>query len=402
MFSARLLRYDRIGDRIEPCTIDGRYADLVRALRARYEAFAGKPYRELEADLANAPETLRYDPRVVRGLREVIEESVALEARPGPAAPEVRRVAFALAARADPLDARAVLEEAAKALSVTAAEVRDLLYGDLPSERRIALRGRLPGVPEIIGRYNLRLLQTSLASSRSLSVRSEGRVGILYRAAKARGLLVELRGVGAPGAKPRLEIAGPLALEARARAYAAALARFLPDCALESGVEVEASVVAGGRSGQLRIEASALASLLGASRPAAPGRSSTPLEEDRVARRLLEDFSALRSPWEVARSKEPVGSGSSGFLPDLTFRPAADPSVRADLEILGFWNAEWTSRRLAAAKEAGPRPVIFCADERLSCDREPVPFPGISFRRRVPAEEVLRALEAIASRASDP
>ncbi|MGQ9590871.1 MAG: DUF790 family protein, partial [Planctomycetota bacterium] len=254
MFSARLLRYDRVGDRIEPCTIDRRYAELVRALRARYEAFAGRPYRELEADLANAPETLSYDPRVVRGLREVIEERVALETCARPAASEVRRVAFALAARADPFDARAVFEEAAKALSVPSADVPDLLYADLSTERRIALRGPLLGVPETIDRYNVRLLQTFFANSRSLSVRADGRVGVLYRAAKARGLLVELRGAGTPCGRLRLEIAGPLSLEARARAYAAALARFLPDCAAESGVEIEASVVAGGRSGRLSIE----------------------------------------------------------------------------------------------------------------------------------------------------
>lgn len=389
MFSARLLRYDLIGDRIEPCYIDDRYAELVRTLKARYEAAAGKPYREIEADLASSPEVLSHDPRVVRGLRETIEEHIALETPSGVSAEEVRRVAFALAAQADPFDRRAVLQEAAKALSVPAEKIPDLLYSDLRSERRLALRSEIPGPAEITRRYNLRLLQTFFRNAQSARIEADSKFCEVYRAAKAHGLLLELKAAGRPGGKPCLEIIGPLGLEGRARKYALAVARFVPCLLALTPVKVGASVIVGGRKARLELGPGDL-HRFPLDKPA--------LEESPVGLRFRKDFASLDSKWEIAPATEPLTSAGSGFLPDFAFRLRSDPNVRAYLEILGFWTGRWAARRRALAERMQGCRVIFCADERLSADTEPEEFPGISFRNRLPAEEVLRALESIAGR----
>jgi len=78
VFSTPLLRHDFRGGKFEPFYIDERYAPLVRSLAIHYEAFAGKPYGELNQALAEAADAACGERKVVLGLREVIEESMDL------------------------------------------------------------------------------------------------------------------------------------------------------------------------------------------------------------------------------------------------------------------------------------------------------------------------------------
>ena len=67
MFSTPLLRYEVFGTRLEPAYLDGRYADLVRALVLHYEAFTEKPWRCLESSLESIPEARDHERRLVAG-----------------------------------------------------------------------------------------------------------------------------------------------------------------------------------------------------------------------------------------------------------------------------------------------------------------------------------------------
>jgi hypothetical protein len=399
MLSRPLLRFELRSGRVLPSYLDDRAADLVRALVLRYEACAGKPYSDLERALDGIAEADGHEPRLVRGLRRVIEEWVEL-AVDSPCEPQrIRGAVFALAAREEDAPAADVLRRTAEQLGLKEALPAGCLYAELRGRRRVAIPKPFPPVAEIICRYNFRLLQGLFAFAERVRVEVEGQVRAVYRLAKLHGLIVEVwqpRGRGLP---PVLDVTGPLSLFHHTRKYGVALARFLPACTLASRFRLEATLLLDGRppsdSSSYRDRRRVLLAVTEADRVLSCHRPPR-LFDSKTEERLFRDFVALGSRWQISREESLVPVGRTVFLPDFTFRLRSQPAVRVDLEVIGFWTRDYLARKRWLLSRLGERRLIVCVDQDAAADLEDLPQTCIRFKKRVPAERVLEVLEGIA------
>jgi hypothetical protein len=391
VFSAALLRYEIDGYRVEPAYLDDRYTSLARALLLHYQAFDGKPYRELERALVDLASAQHHETRVIRGLRRVIEESMDLSVA-SPIEPKcLREAVFGARAKGPELDAEAVYRLAAAELGLLEEPLQDYLYADLRPERLVRFSREPLPAPEILSRYNLRLLQGLFFYAERVEVEAGGSARAIYRFAKLNGLMVEAKrrpdALAADGARGLcIEISGPLSLFQRTRRYGLALARFLPACALGERFRIKARLALHGKRFQL--EATGADRVLSTHRP--PRLFDSKLEE-----RFYKDFVRLGSPWSIAREEQWIQVGSTVFFPDFSFRRESRPGLRVDLEILGFWTRDYLARKLSILSRLGTSKMILCVDRKLACDRGLGPFPCIEFAGRVPAEKVLEQLERL-------
>ena len=393
MFSTPLLRHDFRGGKFEPFYIDERYAPLARSLAIHYEAFAGKPYGELNQALAETSDAACGERKVVLGLREVIEESMDLEVRAPVDPRKIRSAVFDLAARKNDVDRVDVFRRAAEELSAPASELAGCLYADLKPERFVTFRRPIAPVHEIIARYNFRLLQGFFCHAEKVRVEADSHLRAIYRFAKLHGLIVEAQSSPEHGGRLSLEITGPLSLFQRTRKYALSLAQFLPACTTAQTFKVEARIVLNEKQGTLCVTHADR--VLSSHRP--PRAFDSKLEE-----RFQRDFIGLGSRWDISREENLIPLGSTVFIPDFTFRMRGRPELRVDLEIVGYWTRDYLARKQLIISRLPPSRIIFCVDERLRCGGDAVPFPFLSFHGRVPAQKVLSILEDFARREAPP
>jgi predicted nuclease of restriction endonuclease-like RecB superfamily len=169
----------------------------------------GRPQRELEARLReplpceSPPEKLRLAVQVLGRLRPRHRKT---------AVPSRRACAlvFGEAART-PAPSHTVLSTIAASLGVTPEDLRDSLFGDLPSERLVGSPGQSLSAVELALRCNLALVQALLFRATIVRVEVEGNTRALVRQAKWRGLIctsIERSGT----ADAALELSGPFAL----------------------------------------------------------------------------------------------------------------------------------------------------------------------------------------------
>jgi uncharacterized protein len=386
MFSTPLLRFEVRGGLLEPAYLDGRYTDLVRTLVLHHEAHAGRRLRDLDRSLDGLPEAAPHDPRLVAGLRRVIEESMTLEHGAPDDPRRLREAVFVEAEAAPELDRAAAFRAAAGKLGLPRLDASHL-YADLAGERIVRFSRPIPPAAEIISRYNFRLLQGLILHAASLRVTADGEARAIYRAAKLQGLIVEARLDGKEGPGLDLEITGPLSLFFLTRKYGLALARFLPACAVANRFRLEAKVAIRGLWAHLEVT--------GSDRVLSPHRPPR-LFDSKLEERFLRDFLRLDSRWTVTREERLIPLGSTVFIPDFTFRLRADPSTAVDLEIVGFWTRDYLARKRSLIAGLRGSRTIFCVDDKLRCGEEGCRIPCIPFSRRVPAERVLETLEKIA------
>jgi len=90
---------------------------------------------------------------------------------------------------------------------------------------------------------------------------------------------------------------------------------------------------------------------------------------------------------------QPVQTPSGVYFPDFSFRHRAEPGLRVDLEIVGFWTRDYLERKRLLVRQLKDRRTILCVDRRLACDDLERFENCLVYSGRVPAGKVLRMLE---------
>jgi predicted nuclease of restriction endonuclease-like RecB superfamily len=192
----------------------------LRVLLEEHERFVGQPQRELDARLreplpCESPPTKRKQAvHVLSGRRPSARKSVVPPAR-------AREMVFAEAARASTA-AGAVLSSVAASLGVSAGDLQDSLFADLPGERLVAAPPRALSPAELALRTNLAIVQALLFRAVSVTIEADGNARALVRHSKLRGLICTVAGRAGP-ADSVLELSGPFALLRHTRLYGHAL-----------------------------------------------------------------------------------------------------------------------------------------------------------------------------------
>jgi predicted nuclease of restriction endonuclease-like RecB superfamily len=293
-----------------------------------------------------------------------------------------RALVFVEAARS-PAPALTVLSTVAASLGVTAGDLQDSLFADLPGERLVGASTQPLSAVELALRTNLALVQALLFHAITVRIDVEGNTRVLVRHAKLRGLICTIADrTGRCGSS--LEISGPFVLFRNTRLYGRALGELVPLLAWCPRFRLQANCVLGGR--YLTLE-------LGTGDPIFP--ASAPREYDsRVEERFAREFRRLAPDWDVIREPEPIAADGTLIFPDFALQHRSNPARRWLLEIVGFWTPDYVARKLAQYKGARLCNLILCIDESRNCAEADLPPEAlvIRFRRRVDAAAVLRVV----------
>jgi predicted nuclease of restriction endonuclease-like RecB superfamily len=381
-----LLAHELYGGRIVPHYLGPRDGRWIQVLIDELDALVGRTQGDADRILDGRLRGLALDHGVpgaaVAAVRHLLEKEWRHEVKAAAPPGEIRRVVFELAA--DPAIPRSeVLGRAAAILGIRAEEIRQGLFADRPSERRLAAPAREPSPDEIILRHNLALAQGFLLLSREVVARVRSYPRFVVRMAKQKGLLCTF---SMAGDKAELGIDGPLAMTRYALKYGLALASFFPALVLTPEWSVDATCHLGHRAAHFHADAAD---------PIDGIDELPPALERPVETRLAKDIARLGTGWSIRTEADPVDLGGSSFLPDLVLER---DGRRALVEILGFYTAEYLESKLRALRSAGVSNAVLCIDESLAvADENVVADEIVRFRNRVDPARLLEAAERRAS-----
>lgn len=380
MLPDRLLSYSVAGAVVVPHFLGEHDHPWLRTLLEEHERFIGRPQRELDGRLreplpcASPPRKLRLAIQVLTWLRRDHRNVTVVPPR------RARAFVFVEKARS-PARALTVLSTVAASLGVTAGDLQDSLFADLPGERLVGAWAQPLSAAQLALRTNLALVQALLFHAIAVRIDVEGNTRVLVRHAKLRGLICTIADRTGQG-DSSLEISGPFVLFRNTRLYGRALGELVPLLAWCPRFRLQADCVLAGR--HLTLE-------LGTGDPIFP--ASAPREYDsRIEERFAREFRRLAPDWDVVREPEPIAADGTLIFPGFALQHRSNPARRWLLEIVGFWTPDYVARKLTRYRSARLSNLILCIDESRNCADADLPPEAlvIRFRRRVDAAAVLR------------
>ncbi len=374
----------------------------LRVLLAELARFEGRRRRELAERLIEPlPCDAPYFKRraATRALFELWRRherrpDLLLPTLPGsPLRPGLLRVRLFSAAAACDEPTAATIARVAADVGATPAALTELLFADLPGERRVHGPDPAPTPGEAVLHTNLAISQAVLMRASHVSIQIEGGVRPIVRLAKLRGLICSI-GEPAGAGGPVLEISGPFSLFRHTLVYGRALAELIPHLAWCARFTLSAQISLRGRLLATSIESGA---------PIFPARAPIPFDS-RLEERFARDFARLAPDWDVVREPEPLRAGTSLIFPDFLLRHRLQPERRALVEIVGFWTPDYLAAKLDKLRQARVPHLVLCIDADRGCASSDLPpgLPVVTYRRRVDAAAVLREVERLTEGAAQP
>jgi predicted nuclease of restriction endonuclease-like RecB superfamily len=276
-----------------------------------------------------------------------------------------------------------VLISTAAGLGVTAQELDDSLFADLPGERLIGPLGTPTSAAELALRVNLALVQAILFHAARVRIYAEGHTRALVLHARLRGLICTVTDRGGPE-DVCIDLSGPLALFRKTLLYGRALGEIVPLLSWCARFRLYAECIVDGRRVRLQLRTGD---------PLFPGPAPHPYDS-RLEERFAQAFRKLAPDWDVVREPEPINVAGTQVFPDFALVHRAVPARRWLLEIVGFWTPEYVAQKLARYRSARLPNLILCIDEERNCASADFPPSArvLRFRRRVDPAAVLRVV----------
>jgi predicted nuclease of restriction endonuclease-like RecB superfamily len=265
-------------------------------------------------------------------------------------------------------------------LAVAVSDLEAALFADLPGERIVQPPERIPSVQDAALKVNLAISRSLLARATMVVIRAQGSIRPVVRQAQLRGLLCTVRAVP----DREIEISGPFALFRRTLVYGRALGELLPFLTRTARFELRARCFFSGQEGTL---------ILRSGDPIEP-RADSRTFDSKLESRFATDFKRLAPAWDLIREPEPIRAGDSLIFPDFAVRHRLDPKREHVIEIVGFWTADYISRKLERLRAARITNLILVIDQDRRCSEESLPDGArvVWFRKRVDAAKVLEVL----------
>jgi predicted nuclease of restriction endonuclease-like RecB superfamily len=399
MLTKDLLRY-RIDDgRISPSFLDPgspRYSQAARDLIAIFSEHIGKTLGELEEAIEKYAAS-RTDYRILRGLAKVLMGFAEFETRRSDAA-AIREAVFERAAGSWPVvrrkgsplgaDRYSILEEVAAGAGLSAAQLEEELYADLPERRRLASFAARREPEALIARYNMELARGLLYWAERLVIDVEDSYQDVFRYIKLCRLMsaVTRRESGY-----RIELDGPLSLLRGTFRYGLKMAVFLPALALCRTWRMEAVIVKKGERLNFALDDQ--------SRLVSHFRRF-PLFDSRLESDFAADFQKAFErrlhAWRLARADAVIPlERNEVMIPDFTLRNQNGREVY--LEIVGFWTPEYLSRKIAKVRAARLDNLILAVSKRLALGEETAKeLDVLWFAGRLSAADVIERADLLA------
>ncbi|WP_424951087.1 DUF790 family protein [Deinococcus sp.] len=347
---------------------------LVAALTGVFESHLGNKRRALEDDL-KALEAGRSDYRMVRGLAHLLATDCAEFGTGGATEPGlVRAKVFELAQSHPPSRSRrqGLLEQAARELAsptpLTAEDVSELLYADLPGEQTL-LSFAPPDPAGLLQRFELAQAQGMLYRAFNLVITAHrndpARYKQLLKYTKLFGLMLTVEGDAETGFT--LTMDGPTSLFGGTTRYGLALAKFLP--ALLHVTKWDLSAALKPRKDLAWVDGSDEEwSFQLTSEDGYVSHYAEPKEHDSALESGFADrFEKLHSPWTLEREVDLVPVPGGVIIPD--FRLIDDLGRSVLLEIVGYWRPDYLKKKFELLRKSGRTDVIVAVSERLNLEK---------------------------------
>ena len=395
-----LLRYAERDTEALPAWLTSRDEVWIRALAEAWDGFVGAPQSHLdaafEARVLPRCKAIGAPTIAALGMKHVIDRFYprAIKAAGRPC--EVRQTLFGQAASG--LAREEAIASTAGILAISCEDVLSSLFADRSGARVLDPAKDLPPPCELVGLYNLALLQGLLQRAVVLRVRAREHVRSVVRYAHLRGLICVCR---ADDEGTRIDLSGPMSLFRHTTRYGNALAAFVPALLSTPGWQIDARCVLRARSADRASpgDPAPTRKFLVRARAGDPlsRTHALPCETDSaVERRLMRDVRRLKSSWSLERETDAVRAGAIIIFPDFTLRRGAS---RVLVEIVGYYTPEYLQHKLRTLAAANLRNIVVCVDESLACeDGEIQAGEVLRYTKRVDAPALLAAAERVAAR----
>jgi uncharacterized protein len=326
----------------------------IELLLEELQACAGLTRNETEIRLT-LPQRATRSFQAFKAMRHILLQHCQFEVVSQVSPRQLRRLVFTEAAASRSQSPERAIERASAEAGISCAELKQALYADIPSERRLRLPDNLLSPTEMIERYNLRLAQGILKRTHHLEVCVRDSVKAVLRAARLNGLLCHAESEATHDGTS-LELSGPLSILRHTTKYGHQMAKWLPVLMGTSGWSLTARCTIRGQS---VIWHASHNDRLGSSH-APPRRFDSKLEQ-----RFFRDLRRLAPSWQVLREAEPLQLGRRIVCADFTLLPP-EHNTRIPVEIVGFWTPEYLRQKIETIEQMPTNMHwVFCVEESL-------------------------------------
>lgn len=257
-----------------------------------------------------------------------------------------------------------ILSNVAQTLKINPMALDDSLFADLPGERILNFQSLSNlSIQEFTLRANLDLIKGFLFRASSIEIELFGNSRPVVRHAKLHGLICTVAGnnpknfTTVDDANICLNISGPYSIFRRTLLYGRALGELVPFLQNCNSYKLAAKVHLGEREFILKLQSGD--PIL----PAQNHKSYDSLIEERFALQ----FRKLATEWDLIREPNPIEASGTLIFPDFLIKHRFDHSQVWFFEIIGFWTADYLSKKLERLQKAKISNLILCINEKLNC-----------------------------------
>jgi uncharacterized protein len=282
-------------------------------------------------------------------------------------------------------DRSSVIAASAKLLGISPIEIDELLFADLPMERRLILPNPIPDPHSLATLTNLALAQGLLNAASEITIELYGGARAVVRQVHLRRLLCTVEHAQTEGV--RLHISGTFSLFHHTTMYGQALASILPLLSWCDRFNLIARCVLWGREVNTH---------LCSSDPIA--RREPPRQYDsQVEERFARDFAKASLDWDLVREPEPIEACGTLMFPDFAVIHRRNASKRFLLEIVGFWTPGYLREKLERLHHLHGTPLVLCINRTLNCGDGELPAHAriVWFHKKIDPAAVLAAIETL-------
>lgn len=382
MLPKELLEVKRMGGMIHPKFVsldDTKLAEIVIKI---YKLGLGKKLKLIQANLRKIENAKNY--RKVRGFAKLIERECTFEKSTKLDPPAVRMFLFERGFVTSLSERKRIIEEASEYFGVDAEEIERAMFADIEEEKI------LKDVPEItpeelIKRYNLSLLQTTIFNALRLTFWISSNHKNVFRKIKWLGLMYELYD---SNGKLLTSLTGAASILKMTKKYGTSMAKLIPEIIKAREWWIRAEILDEYERRIYFLEISDRYRSLFPDNYTEVVDYDSSLEEE-FARRMKFLLNC-----EVIREPGVVKAGRYAYIPDFLIRKG-DREVY--VEIAGFWTEEYVKKKLEKIAEANI-PLILIVRDDLALGKPKGILDVITIKKnRIPYRDVLKKVKGFLS-----
>jgi len=333
-----------------------------------YRKNCGRKLRFARNELKKMENSKNY--KRLRALGRIVENNTSFTLPTSLPPFQVRKFLFSRGFVTKKEERQKIINKAAEKFGCLPEEIENTIFADLEEETIIG-KIDVKNAEDLLRRYNLSLLQTTIFNSLRMTFWTESEHKRIFRAVKMLGLMYEI-GEG-------ITLTGPASILKQTRKYGTSFARLIPIIVSTPSWWIRAEILDEHSKKVYRLELSSGEVLLPLAEPRIEFDSS--LEEE-LYFRLKSSMPGVK----IQREPEVIRAGDFAFIPDFKLKKG---EKEVYIEIAGFWTEEYLRKKIEKVKKLSV-PLIVIGREEISFVSEFF----IPIERKLPFIKILKLVNS--------